>query len=100
MDLSAGTARPIVRYGAAVLHRPCARVDSFGADLEALVEDMFASMYAANGVGLGRCLVPRRRGERHGRQLAQLIRQTASGRGRERTGHGYEREPPGTVRPG
>lgn len=52
MDDRAGTARPIVRYGAAVLHRPCARVDSFDADLEALVEDMFASMYAANGVGL------------------------------------------------
>jgi len=52
MNRSAGTARPIVRYGAAVLHRPCARVDSLGADLEALVEDMFASMYAANGVGL------------------------------------------------
>jgi len=50
--MSAGTARPIVRYGATVLHRPCVRVDSFGADLEALVADMFASMYAANGVGL------------------------------------------------
>ncbi len=52
MDLSAGTARPITVYGAAVLHRPCARVDSFDAGLQALVEDMFASMYAANGVGL------------------------------------------------
>jgi len=52
MDVSAGTARPIVRYGTAVLHRPCDPVESFDADLEALVEDMFASMYAANGVGL------------------------------------------------
>jgi len=52
MDVSAGTARPIIRYGTAVLHRPCARVESFGADLEALIADMFASMYAANGVGL------------------------------------------------
>ncbi|MCW2933014.1 MAG: def [Actinomycetia bacterium] len=52
MDVSAGTARPITRYGAAVLHRPCARVDSFDHALEALVEDMFASMYAADGVGL------------------------------------------------
>ncbi len=52
MDVSHGTARPIVQYGAAVLHRPCAPVASFGAELESLVEDMFASMYAANGVGL------------------------------------------------
>ena len=52
MDVSAGTARPVIRYGTAVLHRPCARVESFGADLEALIADMFASMYAANGVGL------------------------------------------------
>ena len=52
MDVSAGTARPIVRYGAAVLHRPCARVTSFDAELEALLGDMFASMYAASGVGL------------------------------------------------
>jgi len=50
--VSAGTARPVVRYGTAVLHRPCAPVDSFDADLEALIADMFASMYAANGVGL------------------------------------------------
>jgi peptide deformylase len=48
----AGTARPIVRYGQAVLHRPCARVTSFDAELAALVDDMFASMYAADGVGL------------------------------------------------
>lgn len=52
MDMSAGTARPVTRYGEAVLHRPCARVESFDAGLEALVEDMFASMYAAEGVGL------------------------------------------------
>ena len=52
MDVSAGTARPVIRYGAAVLHRPCAWVDSFDTGLEALVEDMFASMYAADGVGL------------------------------------------------
>jgi peptide deformylase len=43
---------PITRYGQAVLHRPCAPVSSFGAGLAALVEDMFASMHAAGGVGL------------------------------------------------
>lgn len=52
MAPAAGTARPITRYGQAVLHQPCAPVSSFGAGLAALVEDMFASMYAAGGVGL------------------------------------------------
>jgi peptide deformylase len=52
MDTTAGTARPITFYGQAVLHRPCAPVTSFDAALAALVEDMFASMYAAEGVGL------------------------------------------------
>jgi len=50
--MTLGEPRPIVRYGQAVLHRPCAPVTTFGADLEALVEDMFASMRAADGVGL------------------------------------------------
>lgn len=49
----AGTARPIVYYGTnPVLHRPCAEVTTFDDDLRALIEDMFASMYAAEGVGL------------------------------------------------
>jgi len=52
MDVLAGTEHPIIRYGSAVLHRPCAPVESFGTDLRALVNDMFASMYAAHGVGL------------------------------------------------
>ncbi|THV26038.1 peptide deformylase [Glycomyces paridis] len=47
-----GEARLIVHYGDPVLHRPCAPVEEFGPDLAKLVEDMFASMYAANGVGL------------------------------------------------
>lgn len=47
-----GVARPITRYGQAVLHAPCAPVTSFDAELERLVADMFASMYAAQGVGL------------------------------------------------
>ena len=47
-----GTARPITRYGEAVLHRPCATVSPDHPDLAALVADMFASMYAADGVGL------------------------------------------------
>ena len=51
-DVPSGTARPIVYYGTAPLHQACAPVEKFDADLEALVADMFASMYAADGVGL------------------------------------------------
>ncbi|GAA4971223.1 peptide deformylase [Kineococcus glutinatus] len=47
-----GTARPIVTYGTPVLHRPCADVTAFDDALRALVDDMFASMAAAEGVGL------------------------------------------------
>jgi len=47
-----GTVRPIVRYGAPVLHRACAEVTSFDAELATLIDDMFASMEAAEGVGL------------------------------------------------
>jgi peptide deformylase len=44
--------RPITLYGDEVLHRPCAPVTSFDDYLAALIDDMFASMYAARGVGL------------------------------------------------
>lgn len=47
-----GTARPITYYGTPVLHRPCRPVTDFDAELAKLVEDMFASMHAADGVGL------------------------------------------------
>ena len=48
-----GVARPIVTYGSdAVLHRPCAPVTAFDGALRRLVLDMFASMAAADGVGL------------------------------------------------
>src|SRR5215469_14793728 len=43
---------PIVKYGDPVLERPAAPVQKFDAELEELAEDMFASMYAAQGVGL------------------------------------------------
>ena len=43
---------PIVKYGDAVLEKPGAAIKKFDADLEQLAEDMFASMYAAQGVGL------------------------------------------------
>ena len=43
---------PIVKYGDQVLERPGAMVKNFDAELEQTAEDMFASMYAAQGVGL------------------------------------------------
>ena len=43
---------PIVKYGDPILEKPTAPVKNFDAELEALTEDMFASMYAASGVGL------------------------------------------------
>ncbi len=51
-SLGDGTARPIVQVGDPVLHHACAPVLAFDDALVSLVADMFASMYAANGVGL------------------------------------------------
>jgi peptide deformylase len=47
-----GTVRPITVVGNPVLHRECRDVTDFGPDLVALVDDMFASQRAAEGVGL------------------------------------------------
>jgi peptide deformylase len=52
MQSTTGTARPITLYGEEVLHCPCAPVTTFDQDLATLIDDMFASMYAARGVGL------------------------------------------------
>ena len=43
---------PIVKYGDPVLEKPGAAIRKFDAELQELAEDMFASMYAAQGVGL------------------------------------------------
>src|ERR1700688_4956970 len=43
---------PIVKYGAAVLETPARSVEKFNDELRQLCDDMFESMYAANGVGL------------------------------------------------
>jgi peptide deformylase len=48
----ARTIYPVVKYGDPVLEKPGAVVNKFDAELEALAEDMFVSMYAAQGVGL------------------------------------------------
>jgi peptide deformylase len=48
-----GSPRRVTVVGEDVLHRPCAPVEHFGTpELAALIDDMFASMYAADGVGL------------------------------------------------
>ena len=43
---------PIVKYGDPILEKPAKTIAQFDAELEELAEDMFASMYAAQGVGL------------------------------------------------
>jgi peptide deformylase len=52
MPTTRGGARPITYYGEPVLHRRCADVTTFDRALSDLIDDMFASMYAAEGVGL------------------------------------------------
>src|SRR5947207_4589474 len=42
----------IVKYGDPILEKPAANISKFDAELEELAEDMFATMYAAQGIGL------------------------------------------------
>ncbi|ORT61010.1 peptide deformylase [Streptomyces sp. CB03238] len=49
---SSGHVRAMTLLGDPVLHTPCEPVTDFGPSLSRLIEDMFATMYAANGVGL------------------------------------------------
>ncbi|WP_138906660.1 peptide deformylase [Streptomyces chryseus] len=49
---SSGLVRPMTLLGDPALHAPCGTVSDFGPSLVRLVEDMFATMYAAEGVGL------------------------------------------------
>ena len=44
--------RPIIRYGADVLHQPARPVAEITADITQLIDDMIQTMYAAPGVGL------------------------------------------------
>ena len=44
--------RPILRYGADVLHAPAAAVAELTPDLQRLIDDMIQTMYAAPGIGL------------------------------------------------
>jgi peptide deformylase len=52
---SSGTPRKIyeiVKYGDPILEKPSQIITKFDAELEELTEDMFAAMYAAQGIGL------------------------------------------------
>lgn len=46
------TIHKIVKYGEPVLEKPTGIIKKFDAELAQLAEDMFATMYAAQGVGL------------------------------------------------
>lgn len=52
-----GTVRPITRWGTPVMHRPQQPVTAYDGELRALVADMVATMYAADGVGLAACQI-------------------------------------------
>ncbi|MEV6113772.1 peptide deformylase [Streptomyces sp. NPDC052109] len=47
-----GRVRPLSLLGHRALHEPCGEVTDFGPEVADLVEDLFATMYAAQGVGL------------------------------------------------
>ncbi len=44
--------RPILRYGAHVLHEPAASVGDITPEIRQLIDDMIQTMYAAPGIGL------------------------------------------------
>src|SRR5699024_9170091 len=53
LDLTTGgKIRPITRWGTPVMHEQTQPVTEFGEELHELVRDMFATMRAAEGVGL------------------------------------------------
>ena len=52
-----GTVRPITRWGEDVMHRKARPVTAYDSGLRALVADMVATMYAAEGVGLAACQI-------------------------------------------
>jgi len=44
--------RPIIRFGAEVLHKPASPVADVTPEIETLIDDMIQTMYAAPGIGL------------------------------------------------
>ncbi|MBG7701860.1 peptide deformylase [Streptomyces sp. MC1] len=51
-EAARGAVRRVTEVGEAVLHKPCREVTEFGPDLAALIDDMFRTMYVADGAGL------------------------------------------------
>ncbi|MFG3100161.1 peptide deformylase [Streptomyces sp. NPDC048182] len=47
-----GRLRRVTEAGESVLHKPCRDVTEFGPDLAALIDDLFRTMYVAEGAGL------------------------------------------------
>ncbi|KUN08784.1 peptide deformylase [Streptomyces yokosukanensis] len=47
-----GAVRRVTEVGEEILHKPCRDVTEFGPDLAALVDDMFRTLYVAEGAGL------------------------------------------------
>ncbi len=52
-----GVVHPMTRWGTEVMARPARPVTSYDDELRALVADMVATMYAADGVGLAACQI-------------------------------------------
>lgn len=88
-----GTVRPITRWGAPVMHRVQEPVTVFGEELEQLVGDMVATMYAADGVGLAACQIgvdrqvfvfdcPDDTGESHAGVVCNPVVRVPEGKGR------------------
>ena len=44
--------RPLLRYGASVLHTPARPVEQITSEIDTLITDMIETMYAAPGIGL------------------------------------------------
>jgi len=44
--------RPILKYGAVALHQPAKPVEAITPEVEQLIDDLVATMYAAPGIGL------------------------------------------------
>src|SRR5258708_9565817 len=49
---SKGKIYPIIKYGDPVLEKPAAAITKFDAELAELAEDMIATIYSAQGIGL------------------------------------------------
>jgi peptide deformylase len=75
----AGTPRLIRVAGDPVLHQPCRQVSSFDDELGRLVDDMFASMAIAEGVGLAAPQV--------GVDLAVFVYDCLDAEGKRHVGH-------------